>query len=103
MRQLVRQIELTDHEELHIVLGMVNDKDISGVLALLPAQASYYFTRAQIPRALPEDQLAKQAAEKGLKGHPYPTVAEALQAAKGHARDRDLIVVCGSVFVVGEI
>ena len=103
MRQLVRQIELTDHEELHIVLGMVNDKDISGVLALLPAHASYYFTRAQIPRALPEDELATQAAEIGLKGHPYPTVAEALQAAKAHARDRDLIVVCGSVFVVGEV
>lgn len=103
MRQLLRQIELTDHEELHIVLGMVNDKDISGVLALLPARASYYFTRAQIPRALPEGQLAEQAAEKGLKGRPYPTVAEALQAAKTHARDRDLIVVCGSVFVVGEV
>jgi dihydrofolate synthase/folylpolyglutamate synthase len=103
MRQLVRQIELTDHEDLHIVLGMVYDKDISSVLALLPPRASYYFTRAQIPRALPAEDLAKQAAEKGLKGHPYPTVADALQAAKAHAREHDLIVVCGSVFVVAEV
>jgi dihydrofolate synthase/folylpolyglutamate synthase len=103
IRQLVRQIEVTDHEELHIVLGMVNDKDINGVLALLPVQATYYFTRAQIPRALPEGQLAEQAGTRGLKGHSYPTVAEALQAAKAHARDKDLIVVCGSVFVVGEV
>ncbi|HEY4062204.1 MAG TPA: folylpolyglutamate synthase/dihydrofolate synthase family protein [Puia sp.] len=103
MRQLVRQIELTDHEELHIVLGMVKDKDISGVLALLPLQATYYFTRAQIPRALPEEELANLAGARGLKGQAYPTVAGALLAAKGHARERDLIVVCGSVFVVAEI
>lgn len=103
IRQLIRQIEITDHEELHIVLGMVNDKDIDKILALLPVQASYYFTRARIPRALPEDQLVEQASAKGLKGKPYPTVAEALAAAKAHARDKDLIVVCGSVFVVGEV
>jgi dihydrofolate synthase/folylpolyglutamate synthase len=103
IRQLVRQIELTDHEELHIVLGMVSDKDISRALSLLPAQASYYFTRAQIPRALPEGLLAEQAHARGLRGLPYPTVMEALQAAKAHARDRDLIVVCGSVFVVAEV
>jgi dihydrofolate synthase/folylpolyglutamate synthase len=103
IRQLVRQIEVTDHEELHIVLGMVNDKAIDKVLELLPRQATYYFTKAQIPRALPEDQLAQQAAATGLKGHAYPTVTEALTAAKTHARDRDLIIVCGSVFVVAEV
>jgi dihydrofolate synthase / folylpolyglutamate synthase len=103
IRQLLRQIELTDHEELHIVLGMVKDKDVSGVLSLLPSQAHYYFTRAQIPRALPEQELAVQAGAAGLKGLPYPTVAEALAAAKNHARAKDLVVVCGSVFVVGEV
>ena len=103
IRQLVRQIEVTDHEELHIVIGMVNDKAIGKVLELLPRQATYYFTKAQIPRALPEDQLAQQATATGLKGHAYPTVAEALTAAKTHARDRDLIIVCGSVFVVAEV
>lgn len=103
IRQLLRQIELTDHEELHIVLGMVNDKDISRVLALLPAQAHYYFTRAQIPRALPQEELAARAGAAGLKGLAYPTVAEALAAAKKHAHPKDLILVCGSVFVVAEV
>jgi dihydrofolate synthase/folylpolyglutamate synthase len=103
IRQLLRQIEVTDHEELHLVLGLVKDKAIDTVLTLLPREANYYFTRAQIPRALPENQLAAQAIAAGLKGHSYPTVTEALEAAKAAARPKDLIVVCGSVFVVGEV
>jgi dihydrofolate synthase/folylpolyglutamate synthase len=103
IRQLLRQIELTDHEELHLILGVVNDKAIDKILQLLPRQARYYFTRAQIPRALPEDQLAAQATELGLKGRSYPTVPEALQAAKANAKPKDLVVVFGSVFVVGEV
>ena len=103
IRQLLLQIEVTDHEELHIVLGLVKDKAIDKVLSLLPREANYYFTRAQIPRALPEDQLAAEATAAGLKGLAYPTVSEALQAAKTRAKAKDLIVVCGSVFVVGEV
>lgn len=103
MRQLVRQIEVTDHEELHIVLGMVGDKDIHRALALLPTTATYYFTRADIPRALPEDKLAEQAGTYGLKGHTYGSVAEAVRTARSHAKARDLVIVCGSVFVVGEV
>jgi len=103
MRQLVRQVEVTDHEELHIVIGMVGDKDIQRALALLPSTAYYYFTRADIPRALPEDKLAEQAGSYGLQGNTYPSVSEALKAARAHARDRDLIIVCGSVFVVAEV
>lgn len=103
IRQLVRQIEVTDHEELHIVIGMVGDKDIQRALALLPSTARYYFTRADIPRALPEDKLAEQARSYGLQGNTYPSVAEALRAARAHAKTRDLIIVCGSVFVVGEV
>ncbi|HEY4110199.1 bifunctional folylpolyglutamate synthase/dihydrofolate synthase, partial [Puia sp.] len=103
IRQLLRQIEVTDHEELHIVLGMVKDKAIDTVLSILPRQATYYFTRAQIPRALPEEELAAQASAVGLRGHAYPTVAEAVAAARGHARPRDLVIVCGSVFVVAEV
>jgi dihydrofolate synthase / folylpolyglutamate synthase len=82
---------------------MVNDKVIDRILALLPQEASYYFTRAQIPRALPEDELARQAHDRGLKGDHYPSVPEALRAAKTHAKPKDLIVVFGSVFVVGEV
>ncbi|HVS98024.1 MAG TPA: cyanophycin synthetase, partial [Puia sp.] len=103
IRQLVRQIELTDHEALYIVLGMVKDKDIDAVLTLLPRQATYFFTKAQIPRALPENELAAKAAAAGLRGHSYPGVTEALAAAKVQARSKDLILVCGSVFVVAEV
>jgi dihydrofolate synthase/folylpolyglutamate synthase len=103
LRQLVRQIELTDYEELHIVMGMVKDKEIGKVLGLLPPHATYFFTQAQIPRALPAEELAEQAKAHGLQGHHYPTVELALKAAKAHARPRDLVVVCGSVFVVGEV
>ena len=103
IRQLVRQIELTDHEGLYIVLGMVKDKDVDTVLSLLPRQARYFFTRAQIPRALPEEELAVLAGAAGLQGHSYRTVTGALAAAKTHARPKDLILVCGSVFVVAEV
>jgi len=103
IRQLVRQIELTDHEQLHIILGMVRDKDIDPVLALLPRDANYFFTRAQIPRALSETELAAKAGAAGLQGHSYPSVARALDAARTHARPKDLILICGSVFVVAEV
>lgn len=103
IRQLVRQIELTDKEDVHIVIGLVKDKDISTVLSLLPANAKYYFTRAQIPRALPEAELAEQAALAGLTGNFYGDVNTALKQALSKAAKRDLIIVCGSVFVVGDV
>ncbi|MFI5154686.1 MAG: bifunctional folylpolyglutamate synthase/dihydrofolate synthase [Chitinophagales bacterium] len=103
IRQIVRQIELTDYEELHIVIGLVKDKEIDKMLTLLPKHAFYYFTKAQIPRALPEVQLIEKALKAGLNGKAYPKMNDALQAAMGHAHPRDLIVVCGSVFVVGEV
>jgi dihydrofolate synthase / folylpolyglutamate synthase len=103
IQQVAAQIEITDHEELHIVFGMVNDKDTQKMLSYLPKQGHYYFTKAQIPRALPEDQLAEQARAAGLVGKPYADVNAALWAALDRAGKKDLIVVCGSVFVVGEV
>jgi len=103
IRQIVRQIEITDHEALHIILGMVKDKEIEKILALLPKYGNYYFTKAQIPRALPEDELAQKAKTIGLSGNHYPNVQSALQAAIHHANKKDLIIICGSVFVVGEV
>jgi dihydrofolate synthase/folylpolyglutamate synthase len=103
IKQIVEQLEITDHEKLHIVIGLVKDKAIDKVLSLLPKHASYYFTRAQIPRALPEEQLAEKAHAVGLTGDHYPDVNTALKAARDHARKKDLILVCGSVFVVGEV
>jgi len=101
--QIVRQIEITDHEELHIVIGLVKDKEIESILRLLPKHAHYYYTKAQIPRALPELQLAEMAAGFGLKGNMYASVGKAIESAKEISRKKDLIVVCGSVFVVGEV
>lgn len=103
IRQLTEQIEITDHEELHIVIGMVKDKEIKKILSLLPKHAHYYFTKAQIPRALPENELYQQAIAIGLSGDPYADVNSALQAAIACASSKDLIVVCGSVFIVGEV
>jgi dihydrofolate synthase/folylpolyglutamate synthase len=103
IRELLRQLADTPYERLHIVTGMVRDKDVSAVIGLLPREASYYFTRAGIPRALPEKELRERAAEAGLPGEDYPDVDAALGAALSAAGPSDLILVCGSVFLVGEV
>lgn len=103
IRQVVNQLELSDYRQLHIIIGMVKDKEIENVLSLLPHEAKYYFTRAQIPRALPENVLHQKAQVAGLKGEAYGEVNNALKAALGKASKEDLILVCGSVFVVGEV
>ncbi len=103
IRQIVEQLELTDYHDLHIVIGMVADKEISKVMQMLPDEAMYYFTRAQTPRAMPEDQLAAIAATYGLTGRHFPGVNIALQNALNRAHKDDLVLVCGSIFVVGEV
>jgi dihydrofolate synthase / folylpolyglutamate synthase len=103
IRQLAEQIEVTDHEHLHIILGFVKDKEIEKILSLLPVDAYYYYTRAQIPRALPQNELFEKAMRLGLSGRPFSDVNAALKEALAHAADKDLIIVCGSVFVVGEV
>ncbi len=103
IKQLLKQIELTDHHELHIILGMVNDKEIDKVLKLLPDTAHYYFTQAQIPRAIPAHDLYKKATIYKLNGNYYPDVNTALKEAKVKAHKNDLVIVCGSVFLVAEV
>ena len=103
IKQITEQLEHCNFQKLHIVIGMVKDKDITKVLSLLPKYATYYFTKAQIPRALPENELAEKAKEFGLQGKEFPGVMEALQQAVDHAHKDDMILVCGSVFVVGEV
>ena len=103
IKELVKQIELTPHRNLHIVFGMVKDKDIDNALALLPKNATYYFTKAQIPRALDEEALQKQAARHQLRGQVYSNVNLALYATSLHAKKDDLIIICGSIFLVGEV
>jgi len=103
IRQMVQQLELTTYNELHLIIGMVKDKDIDKVLTLLPKTAHYYFTQARLPRALPADELAAKATALDLQGHTYPDVNTALAQAKQKAHEKDLILVCGSVFLVGEV
>ena len=88
---------------LHIVFGMVNDKDISGVLSMLPRHAHYYFCQATVKRAMPYKQLQTTAAEYGLAGEAYPTVAEAYSAALSAATPNDFIYIGGSSFVVADL
>ncbi|MFN0290072.1 bifunctional folylpolyglutamate synthase/dihydrofolate synthase [Pedobacter helvus] len=101
--EVVQNINQTAHEKLHLVIGMVKDKDISAVLALLPKDATYYFCQPQLERALPAKELAEQATSHQLKGKTFNSVAEALAAAKTNASSNDLIFVGGSTFVVAEI
>jgi len=82
---------------------MVKDKDIQAVLQMLPITAKYYFTKASIPRALDEQELLNQAKAFGLKGTSYKEVNSAINAAKENADLSDLILVCGSVFVIAEV
>ncbi len=103
IRQIVEQIELTDYQQLHVIIGMVKDKDIKSVLQLLPREATFYFTRAQIPRALPEAELAELAQESGLRGKTYAQVNLALREALQKAGKNDLILICGSVFLIAEV
>ena len=103
IQTLLAQIKLVNHQQLHIVFGMVKDKDIDSVLALLPIQATYYFTQAQIERAIDANELQQKAGQHGLTGNVFAHVNEAISAAQKQAQVKDLIVVCGSVFLVGEI
>jgi len=103
LRLTMHQLAQLPHQRLHLVLGVVNDKDVTPVLRLLPPEATYYFCQANIPRALPADALAAQAAGVGLHGAAYPTVSEAVQAARAAATAEDIIYIGGSTFVVAEV
>ena len=103
IRYIVEQLRNQTYDTLHIVIGMVNDKDISGVLAMLPKEARYYFTQASVQRALPADKVKELAASHGLKGESYPDVATALKAAQSEATEKDFIFVGGSSFIVADL
>lgn len=100
---IVEQLAHQRYKRLHIVMGMVNDKDISGVLALLPRDAIYYFTKASVKRALPEKELQSLALLAGLHGNAYPDVETAITAARANADEKDFIFVGGSSFIVADL
>jgi len=103
IREILEQIERTEYRKLSFVFGMVDDKNIEEVLSLMPKEATYYFTKASIPRALDENVLKEQAKKFGLAGNAYALVSEALENAISNSSDDDLIFVGGSTFVVAEV
>lgn len=102
IHEVLQNIRVTPHQKLHIVIGMLKDKDVSSVLQLLPATATYYFCEPQLERALSAAELAQMAGNFNLKGKAYRTVIAALDAARNNAGPQDLIFVGGSTFVVAE-
>ena len=99
---LSRQLAMVECDQMHIVFGMVDDKDINTVLDMLPKSAKYYFTKAETKRALNEAVVLAKAQQHGLAGEAYPTVYEAYKAARHAASERDFIFVGGSSYVVGD-
>jgi dihydrofolate synthase/folylpolyglutamate synthase len=103
IKEVLKNIAATPFEHLHFVIGMVNDKDITKVLSMLPADATYYFCRPDIPRGLEAESLKQKAENFGLQGDVYPTVKAALLSAQKNAAKDDLVFVGGSTFVVAEV
>ncbi|MDR1173062.1 MAG: bifunctional folylpolyglutamate synthase/dihydrofolate synthase [Bacteroidales bacterium] len=97
-----QQLEQCTYKKLHMVIGLVNDKDVSGILELMPHNAIYYFTKASIPRALDEIELMKKASEYGLKGNTCTNVADAIEAVLCDAATDDMVYIGGSTFVVAD-
>jgi len=103
IKALLEQLETLHYQQLHIVTGMVKDKDIHAVLNLLPKNALYYFTQSHIPRALPANELAIIAKEIGILGSTHENVNTAITEATKNANPNDLIIVIGSIFLVAEV
>ena len=94
--------ESKKHRTLFMVVGMVNDKDINSVLALMPKQAYYFFTQAAIQRAMPAEDFASLAAQHGLQGEVCPSVPTAIEKALAQAEETDMIFIGGSTFIVAD-
>ena len=101
--QILQQLKQTVYKNLHCVFGMVKDKDHNAVLQLLPKTATYYFAQAHIERALHNELLKEKAINYYLKGESFSDVNEAIETAKKNAQDDELILVFGSVFLIGEV
>ncbi|MFD2998944.1 bifunctional folylpolyglutamate synthase/dihydrofolate synthase [Pontibacter toksunensis] len=103
IKQILKQLEALKPKQVHLVFGVVNDKDITSILQLLPKHYAYYFCQANIPRALPVSELQAKASSHGLHGQAFATVPEAVEAAKANAAPDEVIFIGGSTFVVAEI
>jgi dihydrofolate synthase/folylpolyglutamate synthase len=103
IQEVLQNIASVNYKHLHFVIGMVNDKDITKVLSMLPKDATYYFCKPDIPRGLEAESLRLKAESIGLQGSAYTSVKQALLAAQNNAGDDDLVFVGGSTFVVAEV
>lgn len=103
INEIIKQLSETKFKKLHFVLSVVNDKDIDGILDLLPKYAEYYYCKANIPRGLEVEILFEKAQKAGLIGRCYQSVNQAYQAACQNAEDGDLVFVGGSNFTVAEV
>lgn len=101
--EVLKNIAAVKYDHLHFVIGMVNDKDSSKVLAMLPKNALYYFCKPDIPRGLEAENLKEKAADFGLQGGVHSSVKAALVSAQNNAKNNDLIFIGGSTFVVAEV
>ena len=99
---LSKQLEQQQCQQMHIIFGMVSDKDVNSVLELLPKNAIFYFTKADNHKAINEIDLQHLAAQHGLKGESYPSVHEAYTQCMKNALRDDFIFVGGSSYVVGD-
>lgn len=102
IKAVVKQIKTIPYKKLHLVFGMVNDKDCEGILKLLPKNATYYFCKANIPRGLDAEVLQLKAKKHKLKGDAYLSVKKAIQIARKNALKNDFIFIGGSTFIVAE-
>lgn len=103
MHALLEQLATLEYQQLHIITGMVKDKDVDAVLGLLPKDARFYFSNAHIPRAMPAIEVAEKAKAIGINGSVFENVNEAIAAANKNAHPNDLIIVMGSIFLVAEV
>lgn len=103
LTEVMRVIGSMEYNQFHCVLGVVNDKELNSILKLFPKNGSYYFCKPNVPRGLDVEELSEQAKQVGLMGKCYPSVMEAYNAAKHHAKQEDLIYIGGSTFVVAEV
>jgi dihydrofolate synthase/folylpolyglutamate synthase len=102
LEYIIRQINRIPKNNLHIIIGFVNDKDRNSLFPIFPESATYYYTKASVPRALDENVLMSEAIRWNLKGRSYPDVKSAIKSALAGASDKDLVFIGGSTFVVAD-
>ena len=103
IKYVLGELKEIPHQKLHIIIGMVNDKDVTSILKLFPTNAIYYFCKASVPRALDEKKLALSGKFFGLFGESFESVQQAYFAANGKVNENDVIFAGGSTFVVADL